>query len=137
MKLRPDDKETFPGIPLEGHVCSLRQGKRKLYWRVEELIKESQSLPVRRMTVSELLPRIQNGSWFDAKEQVTIGKVLPHVRRILDADLSFPLILAADGRIMDGSHRLAAASIRGIEHIDVVQFEQDPLPGYTGETEQG
>lgn len=124
------DEAIFPGVPLEGHLCSLRRGKQKLYWRVEDLIAASRSLPVRRAAVFELLPRILNGSWFGADEKVTIGKVLLHMHRIIDADLSFPLILSADGSVMDGSHRLVAASIREIETIDVVQFEQDPPPDY-------
>ena len=64
-------------------------------------------------------------------EKVTIGKVLSHVRRLLSVDLSFPVILSADGRVMDGSHRIVAASVKGIEIIDVVQFNKNPMPGYT------
>ncbi len=47
------------------------------------------------------------------------------------ADLLFPVILSADGRVMDGSHRIVAASAKGIEAVDVVQFNKDPMPGYT------
>ena len=131
MKLPPEDKTTFPGIPLEGHLCSLRRGDLKLYWRVEELIDACCDLLVRKMLVSDLLSLIINGSWFGPDEKVTIGKVLSHVRRILDVDLSFPIILSADGGIMDGSHRIVAASLKGMETVEVVQFSQDPVPGYT------
>ena len=124
-------KNTFPGVPLEGHLCSLRCGDRKLYWRVEELIEACRDLPVRQMLVSDLLPLILNGSWFGPDEKVTIGKVLSHVRRLLGVDLSFPVILSADGRVMDGSHRIVAASVKGTETVNVVQFNQDPMPGYT------
>jgi hypothetical protein len=131
MKLPHEDKSTFPGIPLEGHLCSLRQGNQKLYWRVEELIEACRGLPVRQMLVSDLLPLIMNGSWFGPDEKVTIGKILSHFRRILSADLLFPVILSADGRVMDGSHRIVAASVKGIETVGVVQFNKDPIPGYT------
>ena len=131
MKLPREDENTFPGIPLDGHICSLRRGNQKLYWRVEELIEACRDLPVREMLVSDLLPLIINGSWFGPGEKVTIGKVLSHVRRLLSVDLRFPVILSANGRVMDGSHRIIAASVKGIEAVDVVQFNQDPMPGYT------
>ena len=130
MKLPPEDKATFPGIPLEGHLCSLRRGNQKVYWRVEELIDACRDLPVRKMLVSDLLSLVINGTWFGPDEKVTISKVYSHIRRILSVDLTFPIILSADGRVMDGSHRIVAASIRGIENVDVVQFNQDPMPGY-------
>jgi hypothetical protein len=131
MKLPHEDKSTFPGIPLEGHLCSLRCGNQKLYWQVGQLIQACRGLPVRQMLVSDLLPLIINGSWFGPDEKVTIGKVVPHFRRILSVDLLFPVILSADGRVMDGSHRIVAASVKGIGTVDVVQFNQDPMPGYT------
>jgi hypothetical protein len=49
----------------------------------------------------------------------------------LNADFLFPVILSADGRVMDGSHRIVAASVKGIEALDVEQFNQEPMPGYT------
>ena len=37
-----------------------------------------------------------------------------HARRIQEADLAYPIILSADGRLMDGGHRLAKAWLRGL-----------------------
>lgn len=48
--------------------------------------------------------------WFDAQlETPTVRRIVEHVRLIMDVDLSFPIILGADGRVMDGMHRIARA----------------------------
>lgn len=46
-------------------------------------------------------------------------------------DTHYPVITAADGRVMDGMHRICRAIIEGRQHLDVVQFPEDPEPTYT------
>ena len=55
-----------------------------------------------------------------------------HMRLLEDADLSFPIILAADGEVMDGRHRVMKAALEGRQTIEAVQFEVDPEPDYVG-----
>jgi hypothetical protein len=134
MKLPTDNPETFKGIPLNGHLCALKRGdNKKYYWRVERLIQESKRLNILQSNVEELISRIENGSWFAKDEKVTIKAVLSHVKRALKADLNCPIIIASDGKVMDGSHRLMAAMIKGAETLPSVQFEQDPEPDYIEE----
>jgi hypothetical protein len=53
--------------------------------------------------------------------------------RIIDAvDLSFPIILGADGRVMDGMHRVAKALLQGRSEIEAVRFQVDPEPDHVG-----
>jgi hypothetical protein len=59
-----------------------------------------------------------------------VRKVIDHLRLIEATDLRFPIILGADGRVMDGMHRVAKAVLEGRETIDAVQFEVDPDPDY-------
>ena len=51
-------------------------------------------------------------------------------RLIKETDLSYPIILSSDGRVMDGMHRVAKALLGGQETIEAVQFSQDPEPDY-------
>ena len=51
---------------------------------------------------------------------------------IQDADLTFPVILSSDGRIMDGMHRVLKALLAGLSHISAVRFSSDPEPDYVG-----
>ena len=48
------------------------------------------------------------------------------------ADLRFPIILASDGRVMDGMHRVGKAAFLGRATIEAVRFTDDPAPDYVG-----
>lgn len=63
-------------------------------------------------------------------KRATIRQVADHARRIETADLQFPIILTADGALMDGGHRLAKAWLAGDSTIRAVQFESDPAPDW-------
>lgn len=71
--------------------------------------------------------------WFgDEGDRPTCRAVLEHARLIHEADLRFPIILSADGRVMDGMHRVAKAALLGQPHVLAVRFVQDPEPDYVG-----
>ncbi len=48
------------------------------------------------------------------------------------ADLSFPMIIGADGHIMDGIHRVAKALLLGIPIVRAVRFAEQPRPDHVG-----
>ena len=52
------------------------------------------------------------------------------MKLVAEASLSYPIILSADGRVMDGMHRLAKALLEGRECINAVRFSKDPAPDY-------
>jgi hypothetical protein len=56
--------------------------------------------------------------------------VIDHVRLIQEVDISYPVILGVDGRVMDGMHRIARAILEGHATITAVQFEIHPEPDY-------
>ncbi len=69
--------------------------------------------------------------WFGGDDDVpTCRAIVEHMRLIEDADLRYPIILSADGRVMDGMHRVAKALLHGRKTIEAVRFEQDPEPDY-------
>ena len=95
-------------------------------WDVDRLIALSAGLPRQRVTVAEVR-ELDEVYWFDDDAQrPTCRKVLEHMRLIEEADLSHPIILGADGRVMDGMHRVAKAALRGVAELDAVRFERDP-----------
>lgn len=49
---------------------------------------------------------------------------------IMDADLSYPIILGHDGRVMDGMHRIARALLEGRAEIDAVRFTAPLQPDF-------
>lgn len=107
-----------------------------LAWDVERLIALSADLPRRPVDVAAIR-EIDEVYWFDdADERPTCRKVLQHMRLIQQAELSYPIILGSDGRVMDGMHRVAKALLAGDATIDAVRFERDPEPDYVGRRPQ-
>jgi hypothetical protein len=99
-------------------------------WDVDRLIELSKDFP-RFMIPLSSIREIDEVYWFDgATERPTCRKVLHHIKLINEVDLSHPIILGADGRVMDGMHRVAKAFLNGIEEIEAVRFERDPDPDY-------
>ena len=74
---------------------------------------------------------IDENFWFgDKNDKPTCRAIVEHARLIQGADLSFPIILSSDGRVMDGMHRVAKAVLEGRETIEAVKFSEDPEPDY-------
>lgn len=61
-------------------------------------------------------------------EKLTLRELVGHVRAVLDADLSYPIILDEDGEVMDGRHRIMKAILDGTGTIKAVRFEENPTP---------
>ena len=51
---------------------------------------------------------------------------------INEADVSFPIILCVEGKVMDGIYRVCRAFIEGHDVIRAVQFETVIEPDYIG-----
>ena len=60
----------------------------------------------------------------------TVRKMVEHMRLVRDVDPLFPIILGADGRVMDGMHRIARALLEGRPMIRAVRFETQPKPDF-------
>lgn len=99
-------------------------------WDVDRLIELSSDLPVEEVELSDI-EEIDTVYWFDdAEERPTVRKVAEHARLIHEVDLSYPIILGVDGRVMDGMHRIARALLEGRSTIPAVRFEVHPEPDY-------
>ena len=81
-------------------------------WDVDRLIDMSASFVGEEVPLTAIW-EVDTVYWFDETQQPTVRKVLEHVRLIEEVDLSYPIILGPDGRVMDGMHRVARASWRG------------------------
>ncbi|MCB0125889.1 MAG: hypothetical protein KDE58_26720, partial [Caldilineaceae bacterium] len=80
----------------------------RLVWFVERLWYLARDLPVHQVPLDAIREFDQN-CWFSAATPPTCRAVADHVQRILDADLNYPIILSAEGYLMDGGHRIAKA----------------------------
>src|SRR4051794_10471382 len=95
-------------------------------WDVARLIELSRDLPVEQVALDSI-EQIDTVYW---TEPFTVRKLAEHVRLVQDVDRSYPIILAADGRVMDGMHRIVRALLNGDESIGAVRFAVTPAPDY-------
>jgi len=91
-------------------------------WCIARLVKLSESFVVidadpRVIGLHGLCPNI-----------TTLRDFVSNMQRVIDADLSYPIILDNDGYVMDGRHRLAKALLEGKKTIKAVRFDEMPSP---------
>ena len=98
-------------------------------WDVDRLIELSASLGVEDVPVTAIY-EVDTVYWFDEMQQPTVRKVIEHCRLIGEVDLSYPIILGPDGRVMDGMHRVARAILEGRSVISAVRFPELPDPDH-------
>jgi hypothetical protein len=103
-----------------------------LAWNVSRLIELSKGLEVRLVAVSSIREVDQNHWYAFERQSPTCRSILDHIALIEAADLACPIILDAEGGLMDGMHRVCKAILRGDTHIQVVQFPETPRPDYIG-----
>ena len=101
-------------------------------WDVQRLVEKSRSLKPEPVLLSAIR-ELDEAYWqSEAGETMTCRNVVEHTRLILDSDVSFPIILSSDGRVMDGMHRVCKALLEGRGEIQAVRFHQNPAPDYIG-----
>ena len=102
----------------------------RLVWDVHRLVELSAGLPRRDVPLSEIR-ELDEPYWFVGDgDRPTCREVADHARLMAETDLRYPIILAADGRVMDGMHRVARAYIEGRDSVTAVRFEETPEPDY-------
>ena len=109
----------------------LRESDRGLLaWDVDRLIELSKRLPRKMVRLSAL--HELDEPWIGGDEKPTWRAMVEHMRLIAETDLSHPIILSANGEVMDGRHRMAKAELEHRAEIVAVQFVHDPEPDYVG-----
>ena len=95
-------------------------------WDVSDLHAAVAGLPVNEVPTDRF--NLDVDAWFGEACEPTIRNVVNHMRRIRDADLSEPILLSAEGHVLDGLHRLAKCLLDGIPTIRCQQLEVNPIP---------
>jgi len=101
-------------------------------WNVHRLVELSQKLP-RELVPLAAIRELDEPHWANERvQQLTCREIVDHARLMLECDLTFPIILSSDGRVMDGMHRVCRALLQGLSEIEAVRFIDDPAPDYIG-----
>lgn len=90
--------------------------------RMSTLIEQCKDLPVMDIPLEHLSTYrfVQSGD-------MGINDFVSHCHHVFTADLNYPIILAADGLILDGCHRVIRALLEGRETIKAVRMIERPI----------
>ena len=103
-------------------------GEDTYIWDVHRLVRLSQSFTFITVPLVEI-QELDEAYWFPDTHPTT-QQIIDHIQLVQEADLQYPIILCADGRVMDGMHRIAKASLQGQLSIQAVKFAVTPLPDF-------
>jgi len=83
--------------------------------------------PVVKIDISELLPQLilirwNNSALLDVLKD--LNKNQTHYKRIMDADLSYPIFVRENNDLIDGAHRLCKAILTGKKTINAYVFNK-------------
>ena len=100
-------------------------------WDVERLTELTRDFPIISVKLS-YISEVDENFWYQGKNDLpTVRSMVEHFQLIRETDLEYPIILSANGRVMDGMHRVAKALMLGHDKIHAVQFKEDPPPDFS------
>jgi len=106
---------------VDGHLHS---------WDVRKLLVSAEDLPVLKIPLSDI-KEIDEPYWFgDGGEAPTCRRIMDHAAQVAGTDLAYPILLCADGRIMDGMHRVMKAVGLGHETVKARKLLATPPPDF-------
>ena len=97
-------------------------------WHIESVWEAARDLPVEDVSVGSIR-ELDEDCWFTGRP-ATVRDVVEHARRIQGADLGLPVILASDGQVLDGMHRIAKACLLGRATVAAQRLPSDPEPDW-------
>jgi len=101
-----------------------------LVWDVSRLIRLSRELPIIEIDLQSI-NEIDETFWYALGGAIpTCRNVVEHASLINNADLSYPIILCEEARVMDGMHRVCKALMLKHSMLKAVQFERYIAPDY-------
>ncbi len=95
------------GITTDGLTCK--------FWRLARLWELAAEMPVELVPLASLTETLA-----EPREQ----------ERVMAADLGYPILFSAQGKLLDGGHRIHKAHALGLTEIKAVRFLEDPEPDY-------
>ncbi|MCW2573881.1 MAG: hypothetical protein JWO88_3939 [Frankiales bacterium] len=100
-------------------------------WDVDNLIRLTQDQPEELIPLSAI-GEIDENWWFAFRDEPTVRSVVAHFQLMEQIDLTHPVILDPDGRLMDGMHRVAKALSEGAANIRAKRLRTLPVPDFVG-----
>ncbi len=108
------------------HFSYLADDGTKHTWYTERLWELAKALVVKEVPIDSIAA-FDEVTWFGLVEP-TCRRVTEHAKRINEASFEHPIILSAEGYVMDGMHRVCKAHLLGMKTVSAVQFCPNPEP---------
>lgn len=106
-------------------------GQSVYFWRLSTLWKLSETMAVEDVPLSSFDWTNENFQCSSLSTPPLWRDIGDHTRRILAADLGYPIIISAEGNVMDGMHRILKCYVFGLPTVNAVRFAQTPPPDIT------
>ena len=116
----------MPDFPEHGFVDG--DDKNLYYWKASTLWKLSETMEVEDVSLDSFdwtNENFQCGNLSDPPLWRDIGN---HTKQILAADLKYPIVISAEGNVMDGMHRILKCYVFGLPTVKAVRFKVTPPP---------
>lgn len=110
--------------PGQSHFAARGEDGKKRVWYTERLWQHASTLAHRAVPLDSIAALDLN-TWFFGVEP-TCRRVAEHAKRMNEASFDYPVILSAEGWVMDGMHRICKALLLGMPTIEAVQFVSNP-----------
>ena len=108
-----------------------KSDKGLLAWDVLKLIKLSENFDVFQVPLNDI-KELKETYWFGLGAPPITEDIAQHAKQIYEADLSYPIILCPEGKVMDGMHRVCKAFLESRETITAVKFTELHGPDHIG-----
>lgn len=116
----------FDQLPNYQYQVFVWNGKKH---KVADLINQSKYEISFELHINELKFKMTDKVWLSNGKKCSPNMVVhdlnafpEHMRRILKADLNYPILITNDGHIIDGYHRIAKANLLGITKIKCIKM---------------
>ena len=99
-------------------------------WDVNRLLRQNTALPVISIALQHIA-EVEQAYWF-ADTHPTTAEIIEHMRLVEAADLAYPILIDAEGKLMDGMHRAVKRLVQGQQDILALQLPTTPAPDFIG-----
>lgn len=99
-------------------------------WDVHKLVRAARDLPPLNVPVDDIAELDENWWYQEPGALPTPRSMAHHMELAQKTDLAYPVILCAQGRLMDGMHRVVKAVMENRAHVLAVRFPVTPEPDF-------
>ncbi|MEX0369830.1 MAG: hypothetical protein AB3N09_04310 [Tateyamaria sp.] len=100
-------------------------------WDICKLVAATDHLVPQMVPLAEIA-ELDEDWWFAHGTVPTPRALAEHMKLVSNVDRTHPIILDADGRLMDGMHRVVQALLDGETTIAAIRLPETPPPDYIG-----